>query len=203
VAQFSGARVQFERRDAEIGTRTEVFVSSEDDVEVRRVTLVNYSSRVRHLELTSYQELVLAPHGADAAHPAFSKMFVRTEAVPDRWALLAGRRPRSPGDPPVWACHVVALPQGADVTAVQHETDRARFIGRGRSPEHPVALEGDLSNATGATLDPIFSLRVRLTLRPDERVPVAFVTGAAETRERALELVEKYRDVRAGQRAGL
>ncbi len=201
LAQFSGARVEFERRDAGIGTRTEICVSSEDDVEVRRVTLVNYSSRERHLELTTYQELALAPHAADAAHPAFSKMFVRTEAVPGRRALLAGRKPRSPSDPPIWALHVVALPPGTEVTAVQYETDRARFIGRGRSPEHPAALEGDLGNTAGETLDPAFSLRVRLTLRPGERVPVAFVTGAAETRERALELVEKYRDVRAGERA--
>ncbi|HVG99112.1 MAG TPA: glucoamylase family protein [Chloroflexota bacterium] len=201
LAQFSGARAEFERRDAGIGTRTEICVSSEDDAEVRRVTLVNYSSRVRHLELTTYQELALAPHGADAAHPAFSKMFVRTELVPGRRALIAGRKPRSPSDPPVWAMHVLALPPASEATAVQHETDRARFIGRGRSTEHPAALEGDLSDTVGATLDPIFSLRVRLTLRPGERVPVTFVTGAAESRERILEMVEKYRDVRASERA--
>ena len=140
LAQFSGARVEFERRDAGIGTRTEICVSSEDDVEVRRVTLVNYSSRERHLELTTYQELALAPHAADAAHPAFSKMFVRTEAVPGRRALLAGRKPRSPSDPPIWALHVVALPQGTEVTAVQYETDRGplhRARAQPRAPRGP------------------------------------------------------------------
>ncbi|MDQ3702961.1 MAG: glycosyl transferase, partial [Chloroflexota bacterium] len=201
LATFSGARVEFERRDAGIGTHTEIAVSSEDDVEVRRLTLVNYSSRERHLEVTSYLELALAPHGADAAHPAFSKLFIKTEAVAGRRALLAWRTPRSSGDAPIWAAHVVALPPGADVTAVQYETDRARFIGRGRSTENPSAVESELSNTTGSVLDPIFSLRVRLRLQPGERVPLAFVTAAADTRERSLELIEKYRDIRASERA--
>ncbi|MGH2367239.1 MAG: GH36-type glycosyl hydrolase domain-containing protein, partial [Chloroflexota bacterium] len=201
LATFSGPRVEFERRDAGIGTRTEIAVSSEDDAEVRRLTLINYSNRVRHLEVTSYLELALAPHGADTAHPAFSKLFVQTEAVPHRRALLAWRKTRAPHDPPIWAVHVVALPPDAEITAVQHETDRARFIGRGRTAEHPAALDGDLSNRTGSVLDPIFSLRVRLRVGPGQRVPLAFVTGAADSRERALELVEQYRDLRASERA--
>ncbi len=201
LATFTGARVEFERRDAGIGTLTEIAVSSEDDVEVRRLTLVNYSSRVRHLEVTSYLELALAPHGADAAHPAFSKMFIQTEAVAGRPALLAWRKPRTTSDPPIWAGHVVAVAPGTEITAVQHETDRACFIGRGRSTENPSAVESELTNTTGSVLDPIFSLRVRLSLQPGERVPLAFVTGAADSRERILELIEKYRDIRASERA--
>ena len=200
---FTADRAEFERRDAGIGTLTEIAVSLEDAAELRRITLVNYSSRPRQLEVTSYTELALAPHRADLAHPAFSKLFIQTESLPERNALLAWRTPRSPQDQPVWAAQVVALPPAADtsVQTVQVETDRARFLGRGRTTENPVALEGELSNTTGWVLDPIFSLRWRGSLEPGQRVQLVFVTGAADTREGVLALVEKYADVHAANRA--
>jgi len=200
---FAADRVEFERRDAGIGTLTEIAVSLEDAAELRRITLVNHSSRPRQLEVTSYTELALAPHNADLVHPAFSKLFIQTESLPERHALLAWRTPRSPQDQAVWAAHVLALPPSPDasVQTVQVETDRARFVGRGRTTENPAALEGELSNTTGWVLDPIFSLRCRVSLAPGQRVQLAFVTGAAETREGALALVEKYADVHAANRA--
>ena len=200
---FTADRAEFERRDAGIGTLTEIAVSLEDAAELRRITLVNHSSRPRQLEVTSYTELALAPHSADLAHPAFSKLFIQTESLPERNALLAWRTPRSPQDQPVWAAQVVALPPAADTSGqtVQFETDRARFLGRGRTTEHPAALEGELSNTTGWVLDPIFSLRWRVSLEPGQRVQLVFVTGAADTREGVLALVEKYADVHAANRA--
>ena len=77
-------------------------VSPEDDAEVRRVSISNLGNRVREIELTSYAEVVLAPDAADAAHPAFSNLFVQTEFVADigatsghTAAALARRRPSS------------------------------------------------------------------------------------------------------------
>jgi cyclic beta-1,2-glucan synthetase len=200
---FAADRVEFERRDAGIGTQTEIAVSLEDAAELRRITLMNYSSRPRQLELTSYTELALATRDADRVHPAFSKLFIQTESLPERHALLAWRMPRSPQDHSVWAAQVLALPSAADasVEAVQIETDRARFVGRGRTTENPAALEGELSNTTGWVLDPIFSLRCRVSLAPGQRVQLAFVTVAADTREGVLALVEKYADVHATNRA--
>ncbi|MGI8424190.1 MAG: glucoamylase family protein, partial [Chloroflexota bacterium] len=208
-AYLSPARVEFDRQDVGIGTRTEIAVSSEDDVEVRRVTLANLSDRVRRVEITSYAELALAAHAADRAHPAFSKMFVQTQALPGAAgappALLAWRSPRGQHDPAIWAAHVLALPpaigDARPPPGVQYETNRARFLGRGRSAQRPVALEGDLSNAAGHVLDPIFSLRCRVALEPGERFQLAFVTGAAEDRVGVLTLAEKYRDLRAVDRA--
>jgi cyclic beta-1,2-glucan synthetase len=203
VVSFSSNRAQFERRDAGIGTTTEIVVSLEDDVEIRRLTLVNYSNKSRELELTSYVELALAPHNSDHAHPAFSKLFVRTESLEDQSALLAWRKPRLPEDKPVWAVHALSLMESGDTEAGedQYETDRARFVGRGRTLENPIALDGDLSNSVGSVLDPIFSLRRRVVVEPGQRVQVAFVTGVAETREGALALAQKYRDLRACRRA--
>jgi cyclic beta-1,2-glucan synthetase len=197
---FAADKAEYKRRDNGIETITEIVVSPEDSVEVRRITLSNRSLRKRSLELTSYLEVAMAGHNADRAHPAFSKLFVATEALPDHHALLAGRRPRAAEDAPIWALHCVA-DDGAFDPMVQYETDRARFLGRGRGADRPIALEGELSQTVGDVLDPVFSLRRRVTLEPGARVQIAFVTGAAGSRDEAVALSEKYHDLRSAHRA--
>jgi cyclic beta-1,2-glucan synthetase len=130
--QFSEDRARFVRRDGRLTTTLDILVSGEDDGEVRQVTLVNSGRRPREIDVTSYAELVLTTPAADAAHPAFAKLFVQTEHVAEYGALVATRRPRSPGEPPVWAAHF-AVVEGEVLGEQQHETDRARFIGRGRT----------------------------------------------------------------------
>ncbi|MEZ4421931.1 MAG: glucoamylase family protein [Gemmatimonadota bacterium] len=184
---------------------SQVCVSPEDDVEVRRITVTNYSDRTRRLDLTSYAELALQQRGADAVHPAFSKLFVETEALPRHSALLATRRPRADDDPTLWMFHTVA--QGSDQPApegpVAFETDRARFLGRGRRPAHPAALDlpPALSGTTGPVLDPVFSLRVPLTLGPGEKRVVSFTLGVAASRDAAIAMADRYDHPAAAARA--
>ncbi len=201
-AIFQQARVEFRRRDNEIETHTEICVSPEDDVEIRRVTLRNWSSRKRTIELTSYAEVVLAPLNADLAHPVFSNLFVQTEILRDREAILCTRRPRQPDEKPPWLLHLMAA-AGENFGEISFETDRAKFIGRNRSAANPLAFEKieRLSNSDGAVLDPIVSVRRSVTLKPDESVAFTVILGAADSRERAMELVEKYRDPRFAERA--
>src|SRR4029077_3933741 len=132
-------RAEFIRSDAAISTTLEMIVSPEDDAEVRRISVMNAGSRVRDLEITSYSELVLAPPAADMAHPAFSKLFVQTEYVAKVGAILATRRRRSPTDPEIWAAHH-AVVEGETLGKPEIETDRARFLGRGRDIQAPLAM---------------------------------------------------------------
>ena len=81
-------------------TQLDVAVSTEDDVEVRRLAVANHGARIREIDVTSYAEIVLAPPADDLAHPAFGKLFLETEYLPDSAALLCHRRPRDPGDAP-------------------------------------------------------------------------------------------------------
>ncbi len=199
---FSEDRAEIVRRDGAIGTTLQVIVSPEDDAEVRRVSLTNLGTKSREIELTSYAEIVLAPPAADAAHPAFSNLSVQTECIPELDTLLATRRPRSRGEVPVWLAHV-AVVEGDPVGELQWETDRARFLGRGRGIRTPAAvIDGQpLSNTTGAVLDPIVSLRRRVRLPPRDTVRVAFSTLVAPSRAEALGLAEKYRDTATFDRA--
>ena len=204
-AIFVQARAEYRRRDQAIETHTEISVSPEDDVEIRRVTLTNQSSRRRHIEVTSYAEVVLAPLNSDLAHRAFSNLFVQTEILPERQAILCTRRPRSPGEQVPWMFHLLAAP-GVVADEPSYETDRARFIGRGRTVANPLALDNSgrpstLSNTAGPVLDPIVAIRRMLTLSPDESASVQIISGIADTREAALALLDKYCDRHFVERA--
>jgi cyclic beta-1,2-glucan synthetase len=195
-------KVDIRRSDGGILTHTEIIVTPEDDAELRRVSLTNNSARARDIEVTSYAEVVLAPHAADAAHPAFSNLFVETEFVTGVDALVARRRPRSSKDEPVFGVHVVVA-EGETVGALQYETDRSRFLGRGHSTADPAAVfeERPLSNTVGAVLDPVFSLRRRVRLQPGETARLTFTTAVAQSREEALALAGKYHDTAIFERA--
>jgi cyclic beta-1,2-glucan synthetase len=201
-AIFSQSRAEFRRRDHDIKLHTEIAVSPEDDIEIRRVTLTNRSRVTRVIELTSYAEVVLAARAADATHPAFSNLFVQTELVTARQAILCSRRPRSHKEKPPWMLHLVAV-RATTTEEPSYETDRLKFLGRRRSPQNPEVMQrsGRLSNTAGAVLDPIVAIRQRLILAPDATVSVDFVTGMAATRDEALLLVDRYRDHHLADRA--
>ena len=195
-------RVTFHRTDGEIETRTEIAIVPQDSAEVRRVTLTNGSTERREIELTSYGEVVLAPPNADRAHPAFANLFVETEWHEWCSTVTATRRPRSAQERRLWCAHVVAA-GGERVGSVSYETDRARFLGRGRTPQDPVALavDGPLSETIGAVIDPIFALRVRVALEPGQSAAVAFTTLVATSREQLFVLADRYNHPHAAQRA--
>jgi cyclic beta-1,2-glucan synthetase len=199
---FFEDRAEITRRDGRILTSTEILVSPEDDAEVRRVSVTNEGTRVSEIELTTYSEVVLSTAAADSAHPAFSKMFVRTEFIADSGALLATRRSREPEDPELWVAHVSSL-EGVGIGVVQFETDRARFLGRGRDLRNAVSIMDarPLSNTAGTVLDPVLALRRRVRIAPGETVRVAFWTGVSASREKAVAMVDKHRDMAAFERA--
>ena len=201
-AAFFEDRAEIRRKDGPIRTVMEIFVSAEDDAEVRRLSLTNEGGGVREIELTSYSEVVLSPPAADSAHPAFSKMFVQTEFVAERGALLAVRRPRDPGQAPLWMTHFHSL-EGEAVGSLQFETDRARFIGRGHDLRNAASIMDarPLSNSVGTVLDPVLALRRRVRIDPGETIHAAFWTGVGASRAQALSLVDKLGSEAAFQRA--
>ncbi|HVT38724.1 MAG TPA: hypothetical protein VHE78_06760 [Gemmatimonadaceae bacterium] len=200
--RFFEDRAEFSRQDGALATKLEVIVSSEDDAEVRRISVTNGGSRTREIDVTSYAEVVLAPQATDLAHPAFSNLFVHTESVPEAEALLATRRPRAPDEPEIWLAHVVAV-EGETIGELQWETDRSRFLGRGHAVRTANCGVGGraLSNTCGPVLDPIVSLRRRVRLRPGRTARLCFSTLVASTREAVLGLADKYHDATTFERA--
>ncbi|MBN1509012.1 MAG: hypothetical protein JW955_19350 [Sedimentisphaerales bacterium] len=200
-AVLSEARAEFRCRAHEIDTYTEIAVSPEDDIEVRRITLTNRARIRRTIEVTTYAEVVLTSPAADALHPAFSNLFVQTEIVHRQRAILCTRRPRSLNEPTPWMFHLMAV-HGAEIGEISYETDRSRFIGRGNTVADPLAMNGPaaLSGSEGSVLDPIVAIRYRINLDPEESATINMVSGIGETRDACLGLVEKYQDRRLADR---
>ena len=191
---FSQGRVEFRHNHLGLDVHTEISVSPEDDVEVRRMTLRNPGHTRRTIEVTGYFEVVLAPPGAEAAHPAFNGLFVQTEFLGHQSAVLCTRRARAEDERVPWMFTLLPAPPGDD-SAVSCETDRSLFLGRGNTAASPGALRrpGALSNSAGPVLDPVVALRRLLNGARERR-------GAGQLRPRsrwrhaqaALALVEKY-----------
>jgi cyclic beta-1,2-glucan synthetase len=204
-AIFSDGRVEFRRQDNDFDVHTEIVVSPEDDIELRRTTITNHSRSRRTIDITSYAEVVIANPAADKIHPAFSNLFVQTEIIEQRRAIVCTRRPRSEGEKTYWMFHLMAV-HGRDIEQVSYETDRTRFIGRGNTVNDPQAmgsptdLFGTLSDSQGSVLDPIVSIMSRITLDPEQSATVDMVFGINETRDAALIMVDKYQDRRIADR---
>ena len=204
-AVFTPGRAKFRRQDDRIETHTEIAVSTEDDVEIRRVRLTNRSERTRQLLVTSYAEVVLAPGIADEMHRTFSNLFVETEHLADQQAVLVTRRARSAEErPPFMFAMLLNTSAVVDEPpqASSCETDRARFIGRGRSLREPAAMEdwGPLSGTVGRVLDPCLAFRRPVRVPVEGWAQVDLVMGAAPTRADALALIAKYQDHRMADR---
>ncbi len=200
-AVYANARVEFRRMDDEIECRTRISVSPEDDVELRRITVTNLSDKPRTIELTSYAEVVLAAAAQDLSHPAFSGLFVESEILSERGAILCTRRQRQPDERPPWMVHMMTM-RGESGGKMEYETDRAKFIGRGRTTANPAAMDrqAHLTESEGAVLDPIVSARCVVRLQRNESAEIDLITGVTESRDAAIAIAEKYRDSRLSDR---
>lgn len=192
-ATFPVGRATFRRIVRSIETTTDIGVSADEGVEVRRIRITNHSSTPRALDVTSYAEVVLTAAAADAAHPAFEKLFVETEILHAAQAIVCTRRSRAPDEAPPLLFHLLRTPCPEGVS---YETDRAHFIGRGRSTAHPQALDNHapLSGGAGSVLDPVVAIRCPIFLAPGESTNVDLIMGVGDTREACLRLVQKYQD---------
>lgn len=191
-ASFSPDSIQITCVNQGIEAHMQVCVAPDADLELRRCTLYNRSSRVRRIELTSFAELALNQPAAHAAHPAFSKLFVQTEQLSETGALLARRRRRSPDESTPVAAHWTITEH--PIAEMHYETDRTRFLGRGKTAADPRALNGPntLNGAVGNVLDPVFCLRRIVDLPPQSSAEISFALGAADTREAAVALISRY-----------
>jgi cyclic beta-1,2-glucan synthetase len=194
-AVFSQGRAEFRRRDFSLETHTEIVVSPEDDIELRRIHITNRSRKKRTLEITSYAEVVLTSAAADEAHPAFSNLFVQTEINQQRHAILCTRRPRSAEEHTPWMFHLMKVHDAA-IKNIAYETDRNQFIGRGYTISAPKVMKQKtaLSGSSGSVLDPVISIQYRIVIEPQETAIVDMIFGVADTKEVCTALVEKYQD---------
>ncbi|MCH7411627.1 hypothetical protein MM239_19735 [Belliella sp. DSM 111904] len=201
---FHNGKVICSRVDNWIETTSEICVSPDHPIELRKLTLTNYSDRKRVLEITSYAEVMLNGLTHHNTHPAFSKLFIETEYLEDNHAIIAKRRSRSKEESPMYLIHTFACSNQIHVVKpVGFETERSNFIGRGRSLSNPLALSDGylLQRTQGNVSDPIVSLRKQIILQPGEKAHLSFGLGFATSRETALQIAAIYDSQLAVNRA--
>ncbi|MHB8963881.1 MAG: GH36-type glycosyl hydrolase domain-containing protein, partial [Saccharofermentanales bacterium] len=192
-AVFSIDKAEYTRKDGVVKTHTEITLSPIDNIEVRRITFHNGGSEEKELEVTSYLELVNDTYESDLAHPAFSKLFNEIEYVQGSSMLVCKRRAREQDEKSRYIVHFV-LYGGKYYRAVEFETDKKRFVGRGNTLVNPDAMNStlSLSNLGGQTTDPIASLRVAVKVGAGKSATVSYMTGFCQTWEEVVELHHKY-----------
>lgn len=191
---YHGHKVEFHDRKDGLATQLDIIVAPNDDAQLSRITLTNDTEQTLELDVTSYGELVLSPATAHERHPAFSKLFVHSEYLESRQALLFERRAKSPAEQPPVMLH--RLVSSSSAVAVQgYETSRRQFLGRHGNLAQPLGASRALAGTTGWTLDPIMALQGRVKLAPGARVQLDFVTLVATSREEVLELAERFASV--------
>jgi len=179
----AGAQVTFETTQAifthtrqEIYSALRTYVDPLTGAAVHCLTLENRSKGQRMLEVCSYLEPALASQQDMETCPAFETLSLKTARL-SPYGVEATRMQASETDETRKLWHVLCTDTSISVFHVQ--TDRAAFLGRGRSIYTPRELEMPLSglaDAVGTMLDPCLSLRAQFVLQPGGKARFVFVT---------------------------
>ncbi|MFT3818253.1 MAG: glucoamylase family protein [Rubrivivax sp.] len=217
-ARLHPDRAVFDAEWPDLLARSTVWISPEDDCELRQVELHHRGDVPLALVVTFAAEVALAAPAADEAHPAFSKLFVRAHWDAEERALVLRRQPRLSDEAPMLAAFFVAAADtgaGTEAGALQLQpcVDRARWLGRHGSsgsprgdggatalpPADAVAGLPGLPLDTG--LDPVAVLRARLTLAPGAKARIVFACAAAREPDALAAQIDRYRHPTQVQRA--
>ncbi|MGL5378366.1 GH36-type glycosyl hydrolase domain-containing protein [Clostridium sp.] len=186
----------FKRIDEKIETTSEVIISAEDDVEIRKLTIKNLGEGEALIDITSYLEVTLQSFEGDAVHPSFSNLFISTEYDEASQSLIGNRRARAKGGKTPHIIHTL-LVNGEEKPSISYDTSRISFIGRDRDLKSPKAMDKgeSLENTIGIVLDPIMSLRTRIKVNGGEEREVYYITAVGDSKSEVLALADRYKAI--------
>ena len=196
---FASDKIKYLRVDEGIETMTEITVVKDRYAEIRRITFTNHSGTDVDLELTSYAEVVLAPHENDENHRVFNSMNILSEYDAELQALILSKPIKETRESRYMVLHSLFVPFDGENEyneAPEYETSRLKFLGRGGSLQHAAIIEGHrtLTGTVGTTLDPIMSMRRRIHVAEGEAVTVVMLTAFGKAREQLTDIANTYRD---------
>lgn len=175
---FNQHGVEIVQRAKQLMVRLEVIVNPDDDLDVRRISIINEATTERKIILTSFAEVVLASVAEDERHPAFCKMFVGSREEREVDGVSFSRRARDESKTTLTLLHrLVSDDSGVRLTG--WETDRRKWYGGNdrRLAQHSVPDR--LTGTSGWTLDPIMALQATVTLAAGETKRLSFVTSVS------------------------
>jgi cellobiose phosphorylase/biotin operon repressor len=175
MVSFDAHKAEYARTDRKVKTVTEICVSPEADLELRRITITNESEEPKHIRLTCAVEPVLCDVREFIAHPAFAEFFLEQRVIPEQKAVSVRRRMRKPQD----RSYGMVLKAVCGEETVHYELNRESFFGRQNANGIPAALTG-IKNSQGKGSEMVLAISVMLHIPKGEKKTVSFVLSAAE-----------------------
>ena len=172
----------FEHNSHGVKQRVRISIAPDDPVKIVHVRLENSGLRHRRITATYYTEWVLGVDRAD------TQPFVVSEYAEEGYALLARNGYSAEFGERVAFLAANKQPHGLT-------SDRADFLGRLGSLQHPAALDRlGLNNRVDAGADPCAALQLHIDLAPGAYEEFFFLIGQGTDRQAALALIQRYRD---------
>ena len=190
-AIFLPYKSEFKRTDGLISSQTEISLSLNHDLEIRKLTLKNNGVERKEIEITSYMEVIGDRYLAELSHPAFNKLFIESEFLEEHSIFLSKRRDNKNEDNP-YIMHMVKT-DASLLKSLEYENDRLMFVGRNNTLQNPDAVINSVSltNSAGFSNDPIMSLRVNISLKAGETASVSFITGVCNSKAEAIKISDE------------
>jgi len=190
---FAPDRNKFTRTDGDIDTVTRITVSTEDNVEIRKLEIRNNSNQDVILEISSYLEPVLTRIDEATSHPVFSHLFLSYEYIDSLNGVLIKRRSRTNQSAKYMG--VFFYPEQEAIGELEYGIDKLRFIGRDRSVLNPILMEKDvaLSRPTFmTTLEPAIVLRRTIKVEKEKIFELNYVVCVGNSKEEVVSIANKY-----------
>lgn len=171
-----------------------VFIPNDEPLEIWKLRLKNTTKKDRKLEIFTYLEWCLG--AAPDWHREFHKSFTGTLYDKQNNAIFAKKRLwEVPSDNGHWNKNWEYLAfHSSSIKPSSYDGDKESFLGMYGSPIKPYALtSGKLGKRTGNWLDPVASLKVKVSLKPTTEKTVVFTLGAARSQDEAVQLIKKYK----------
>ncbi|MFA7252834.1 MAG: glucoamylase family protein [Candidatus Paceibacterota bacterium] len=192
--EFFENKVCYNKVLKEIESSLTVTVAPDADVEIRSLVLTNHSKEKREIEITSYGEVSLSKLNDDIHHPAFEKLFIKSEYLSKQNALIYSKHNKEKRGEKIYFAHKLFTSSSEKLESI-HTTDRAEFIGRGDSTKVPKIISQSHyrpHSKLGYNFDPIFSFQNKVSLEPNQTVTITYVNAFALSRVDLIKELKKY-----------
>ena len=155
---------------SEIEATTEICISQEYNVELRKVSVYNTTNEKREILVNTYIEPAMTDYMTNLVHPSFANLQIETYYDKELDTLVASKRKRSDDESDLYVfSRLVGVTLDKDF-----ETEKKKLYDNDEE-----AYNGEL---TRYPLWPVLSFRGKIILDPYERQEFYYIVGASDTK---------------------
>ncbi len=190
---FMPDKCEQEILEGNIKTKIKTTISSNEPVELRRITLENQGNEEEIVEVTGYFEPVLSKKEDDYAHPVFNNLFLITKYDEETNSLIIKRKKREENEKEMYLGAELST-NSETIGDLEYEISESKFVGRGNLGI-PKMIENSipLSKKIGIITEPIVALKRTIKIKANSKVTVDFVLSVGEDENQVKQNLEKYK----------